>query len=195
MCGIAAHFVGHGKRVQHVLLALRRMKAAHGGKEIAEAIVSTLSSYGITENLGVFVADNAETNDVAWKAVLAELHPHRDPKESRSRCLGHIINLAAKAFLFGDSVDAFEATVDQVNDLTPQDSNIMRNAQKAWRKQGPLGKLHNIIVFIRASPERQEAFRRNVVGDSNDSKYSLSNFRDLPRDRQPYLSRVWGSQS
>ena len=58
------------------------MKVAHGGKEITKAIVSTLRSYRITENLGVFVVDNVETNDVMWKAILAKLHPERDPKES-----------------------------------------------------------------------------------------------------------------
>ena len=48
MCGVAAHFVGHSKRVQHVLLALKRMKAAHGGKEMAEVIVEVLELYRIT---------------------------------------------------------------------------------------------------------------------------------------------------
>ena len=112
MCGVAAHFVGHSGRVQHVLLALRRMRAAHGGREMAEVMIGVLKDYGIRRRLGVFVADNLETNDVAWKGVINELHPGRDPKASRSRCLGHIINLAAKAFLFGNNTEAFEWIVD-----------------------------------------------------------------------------------
>ena len=126
MCGIAAHFVGHSGRAQYVLLALRRMRAAHAGGEVAEVMMGVLKPYRIARNLGVFVADNTETNNVAWKAVLAELHHVRDPKASRSRCLGRILNLAAEAFLFGDNTEAFEASIDLVSDSTPQDSNIMR---------------------------------------------------------------------
>lgn len=170
ICGIAAHFIGHQGRCQSVLLALKRMRAAHGGVEIANIIVEVLKQYDITHKLGVFVADNAEANDVAWREVLRQLHPERDPVASRSRCLGHIINLAAKSFLFGKNTDAFDAIVDSVNDSSSQDSEVMRKAQLEWRKRGPVGKVHNIITFIRASPQRKEAFRRQVVGEQSDGK-------------------------
>jgi hypothetical protein len=78
--------------------------------------------------------------------------------------------LAAKAFLLGKDTEVFEAIVDQVNDSTPRDSEVMRNAQTAWRKKGPVGKLHNIIVFIRSSPQRKESFRATVVGEAKDGK-------------------------
>ena len=29
----------------------------------------------------------------------------------------------------------------------------------AWRKKGPIGKLHNIIMFIRALTQRKELFK------------------------------------
>jgi hypothetical protein len=170
MCGVAAHFVGHQGTVQAVLLALKRMRAAHGGEEIAEVIIDTIKQYEFKDNLGVFVADNAESNDVAWRVTLARLYPQRDPVTSRSRCLGHIINLAAKAFLLGKDTEVFKAIVDQVNDSTPRDSEVIRNAQTAWRKKGPVRKLHNIIVFIRSSPQRKESFRATVVGEAKDGK-------------------------
>jgi hypothetical protein len=28
---------------------------------------------------------------------------------------------------------------------------------KAWRKLGPIGKLHNVITYIRKTPQRREA--------------------------------------
>lgn len=171
LCGVAAHFVGHQGTVQCVLLALKRMRAAHGGEEIAEVIIDTLHQYDIVDNLGVFIADNAESNDVAWRTTLAVLHPQRDSIDSRSRCLGHIINLAAKAFLLGKEVEAFEAVVDQVNDSTSRDSEVWRNAQAAWRKRGPVGKLHNIIVFIRSSSQRKESFKATVVEGSKEGEY------------------------
>ena len=119
MCGIAAHFIAHHGHVQAVLLALRRMMGAHGGEQIAEILVEVIKEYGFEARLGVYVGDNADLNDTAWKATLRILHPERDSKASRSRCLGHIINLAAKAFIFGKNVEAFEAVVDSVNDSTP----------------------------------------------------------------------------
>jgi hypothetical protein len=174
ICGIAAHFIGHQGHVQTVLLALRRMTGAHSGDQIAEIIISVVREYDFTERLGVYIGDNAESNDTAWKATLNLLHPGRDPKASRSRCLGHIINLAAKAFIFGKNVDAFEAVVDTVTDSTPWDSQIMRTAQDEWRKRGALGKIHNIIVFIRISPQRREAFKKITIGDMNDGKFPLN---------------------
>jgi hypothetical protein len=173
MCGIAAHFIGHHGHIQNVLLALRRMTGAHGGEQIAEIIVSVVIEYDFAERLGVYIGDNAESNDTAWKATLNILHPERDPKASRSRCLGHIINLAAKAFIFGKNVEAFEAAVDLVHDSTPWDSQAMRTAQNEWRKRGALGKIHNIIVFIRISSQRREAFKKITVDEIGDGKQPL----------------------
>ena len=84
--------------------------------------------------------------------VLSVLHLDHDPKASRSCYLGHIINLATKAFIFDKNVAAFEAVIDAVNDATPQDSPAMRVTQNEWRKRGALEKLHNVVVFIRVSP-------------------------------------------
>ena len=173
MCGVAAHFIGHQGHVQTVLLALRRMMGAHGGEQIAEIIIEVILEFGFRKRLGVYVGDNAESNDTAWKTVLSVLHPDRDPRASRSRCLGHIINLAAKAFIFGKNVAAFEAVVDAVNDATPQDSPAMRATQNEWRKRGALGKLHNVVVFIRVSPQRREAFRKITVDELSDRKFIL----------------------
>ena len=170
MCGVAAHFIGHQGYVQSVLLALKRMTGAHGGEQVAEVLVSVITDFEFVDNLGCYIGDNADSNDTAWKATLAILHPDRDPVASRSRCLGHIINLAAKAFIFGKNVDAFEAVAEAVNDSTPWDAPAMRTAQDAWRKKGALGKVHNIVVFIRISPQRREAFKKIHVGDISDGK-------------------------
>ena len=64
-------------------------------------IIEVVNEYDFVEKLGVYVGDNAESNDTAWKESLKILNPNRDSKTSRSRCLGHIINLATKAFIFG----------------------------------------------------------------------------------------------
>ena len=70
---------------------------AHGGEQIAETLVAVVMEYDFAERLGVYTGGNADSNDTAWKVTLSVLHTDRGPKASRSRCLGHIINLAAKA--------------------------------------------------------------------------------------------------
>ena len=47
MCGVTAYFVGHQGQIQNVLLALKRMKAAYGGKQITEVIITVLQDYKI----------------------------------------------------------------------------------------------------------------------------------------------------
>ena len=117
------------------------------------------------------MGDNADSNDTAIKAIMREVDPRvRDIAPYRSRCLGHIINLAAKAFLFGKDSDAFEAIAELVDDKTSMDSPVMRDTQAAWHKKGSIGKLHNVVVFIRSSPIRREAFLRVVVGGKSNGK-------------------------
>ncbi|EGX88196.1 hypothetical protein CCM_09332 [Cordyceps militaris CM01] len=40
--------------------------------------------------------------------------------------------------------------------IKPSESDILK-----WRKAGPLGKLHSIVVFIRCSPQRIQRFKEN----------------------------------
>ena len=71
------------------------------------------------------------------------------------RCFGHILNLVAKSFLYRDDADAFELDGDHIEQLDDQE-----RALRHWRRKGPVGKLHNIVKFIRASPQRIEAFKK-----------------------------------
>lgn len=167
--GIMAHFVIRRKtelfdlRNQTALLALRRVEDKHSGEQMGKIIVEILREYEIVEALGVFVADNAESNNTAIKHVLSVLDPScKDPNTRRSRCIAHIINLAAKAFLFGSDTRAFE------HDIEGEEENInsdrLKVTQTAWRKKGALGKLHNIVMYVRASVQRREAFENIKIG-------------------------------
>jgi hypothetical protein len=46
----------------------------------------------------------------------------------------------------------------------------MKKAQDAWRKKGPAGKMHNIVTYVRSSPQRKEAFKKTVVNEKGDSE-------------------------
>jgi hypothetical protein len=55
------------------------------------------------------MADNAITNDTAIRVILTYfLLKLEDPDSRRVRYFSYIINLAAKAFLFGKDADAFD---------------------------------------------------------------------------------------
>ena len=149
---------------QSVLIGMKRMVTRYEGKLIGKVITLVLELYGIGPlNLGIFMADNAGTNDLAIEEVLRVLRPRVMVLEVRGRCIAHIINLVAKAYLFGKDVEAFSIIADVLDESNP-DEDAMRVAQTHWRKKEAVGKLHNVVVFIRASPKRREWFKQ-VVDD------------------------------
>ena len=104
---------------------MKRILGAHSGENIAEVILPVLQDFKITSNIGVFVADNVDTNDVAIKAILRILRPDLTIRNRRARCLGHIINLAAKAIIFGKDTTAFDDAIEsQLMSRNP--SNLIR---------------------------------------------------------------------
>jgi hypothetical protein len=81
-----------------------------------------------------------------------------DPVFRRLRCNGHIINLSAQSFLFPNIKDVDEE--EALNQITGQLPKEFNNAQmQEWRQKGPLGKIHNISVFITLSTQRIETFK------------------------------------
>jgi hypothetical protein len=80
-------------------------------------------------------------------------------RRRRLRCLGHVINLAAQAFLFGKKS---QETLDEL-DLAYRRHDFEAMA-KVWRKQGVLRRLHNIIRYIRMTPQRRAESRKTVIG-------------------------------
>ena len=135
------------------LLGLRRVKGSHSGENTAERVVAVVGDYEIESRLGYFVLDNADTNDTCVAAVLGTIRPDLQPKEGRLRCLGHIINLAAKALLFGTDAEAFELEVLGAEALEEEIKEL-----DLWRRKGPVGKLHNVVKFILKTPQRREEF-------------------------------------
>ncbi len=67
--------------------------------------------------------------------------------------MGYIINLIAKAFIFCNKSETFEADI-----AIAKNTNNLKASRRLWRKQGAIGKLHNLIRFIRASSQREAKF-------------------------------------
>ena len=109
MVGIIGHWFD-GQIVQTTLLGLHRIRGSRPGENIAESVIAIIQDYDLTKRLRYFVLDNADTNDTNdtyVATVLATLCPDLRVKQRRLRCLGHIIDLAAQALLFGDYAEAF----------------------------------------------------------------------------------------
>ena len=173
MCGVAAYFIEHQKHIQTILFTLRRIIGAYRGKQIAKIIIKVILEFGFRKRLSIYINNNAKSNDTIQKTVLNILHLDRDLKASHSHYLGHIINLATKAFIFGKNIATFKVVIDTVNNVTPQDSPTIRATQNEWRKRKALEKLYNVIIFIQVLSQRRKAFRKITVNKLSDYKFIL----------------------
>jgi hypothetical protein len=159
MIGVVAHFVDSAGDVRSVRLALQRLLGEHSGANMAASLVGLFKSFGIDNKVGYFMCDNASSNDTCIEAMLLLLPSWcNDKAQVRLRCVGHIFNLVASAILFGQDDEAQE-------DLFDEYPNNLNAVLLEWRKKGPIGKLHNVIRYIRSSPQRIaefESFQRDV---------------------------------
>lgn len=148
LMGVVAHYLdGKLWRNQSRLIALRKIDGAHSGENMAAYLSDVVNEYEIIDKIGVFTLDNAESNDSCLHTFLRTSDPtvtDEAIKAHRIRCFGHVVNLAAKAFLFGNNAEAFEQehVVNVALDHQAQE-------REAWRKYGAVGKLHNLATFIR----------------------------------------------
>jgi hypothetical protein len=62
----------------------------------------------------------------------------------RLRCAGHVLNLVAREILFGKDPDALQEEIQQAKEELKD--------LELWRKKGPIGKLHNIVKYLREAP-------------------------------------------
>jgi hypothetical protein len=148
--GVVAHFVNCNYESVTRLIGLPKLPN-HGktGVEQASVLLPLLQRFSITSaNLGYFVLDNASNNDT----TLVELGRCMgfDPKEKRLRCIGHILNLIAEQYLFGQDASAFEKEFKEAGPKV---------RRQLWRSRRVLGKLHNLVAHVMASGKRTELFQ------------------------------------
>jgi hypothetical protein len=70
-------------------------------------MLPVLEEYKIGSKLDVFITDNTDSNDTVIRVMLQALRLDLNIIDCRSRCLSHIINLAAKALLFNKETSVF----------------------------------------------------------------------------------------
>lgn len=125
---------------------------------------------------------------------------HWEPKTRRIRCHGHVINLASQAFIFVPDKETIDAVVDEVRrgsdasggddadaDLNSDEEDegedeenklaavSKKKKSRSWKDIGPLGKLHAIVAYMRASEllynEFLDAAGRTIPMD-NDTRWN-----------------------
>ncbi|KAG9516583.1 MAG: Uncharacterized protein AUREO_060260 [Aureobasidium pullulans] len=151
-CGIHIHFLYKGK-YKSLLLALPRQVGTHSGVNIAAGIMEVFNSFRITsDRIGYFVSDNAHPNNTCMEELAIRLEFSYD--ERRLRCAGHIINLIAEVMLRGQDKKAVEPEDDSSVDADAD--AVALKVLQMFRKRGPPGKLHNVIVWICRSSTNRE---------------------------------------
>ncbi|EKG09371.1 Ribonuclease H-like protein [Macrophomina phaseolina MS6] len=149
-------------------------------------LLETIRYFNVAGNIGYFTSDNSTANDTCMRALSTALANEYgvgfDPIERRVRCGGHIINLCLQAFLFASSKEALNAAIEETDgnanttvveslqaQLRQKNSKGKQRKvpedQSGWRSMGPLGKLHNIAVYIRSSTVHSDAWER-LAGDA-----------------------------
>ncbi len=159
---IVAHFLARSYRHLNILLSIKRHKGAHNGEKISSSIIPVLDEWGIISQIGATISDNASANNTCVDAIIRSVRPDIASHERgffRLRCYGHILNLVAKAFLFGADDEALLSELEK-RDLNKDLSAEERDILDRWRRTGPVGKLQNIVKFIRASPQRRELLQK-----------------------------------
>ncbi|KAK5996238.1 Putative AC transposase-like protein [Cladobotryum mycophilum] len=149
--GITCCYLDPAFHLQKLVLGLPELRDSHTGANIANEIANILDEYDINDKIGYFSLDNASNNDTAMASLATKYEWTDKGSDRRIRCFGHILNLAVKAFLFGNDSDKF-------NDDIPESEVFEEEAHTLWLKTGPVGKLHNLVTWIRRSDSLTQSF-------------------------------------
>jgi hypothetical protein len=179
---VHAQWVDKTYKPRKALLGLPNLRRSHAGTAMTPHVMKIIRQYHLAHRIGYFTGDNDTKNDTCLRQLAVELSREYDltidPVSSRTRCAGHIINLSLQAFLLATSEHtlqaAIEAAQDEANDITAADAlhdqiraatdqknhdrRKKRHDTAGWRSIGPMGKLHNIAVFIRNSTIHNDAW-------------------------------------
>ena len=168
MMGITAHWTSCNYTAESVILALREIPGEHTGQNISIIVLEVAKEFGIHDQLGYFMMDGASNNDttIEWldKRIREEGGVGFDPKERRLRCFGDIQNRVVRKLLFANKAKELERSMDEQEaakesaKARKEKVNWMEIESAKWRSLGAVGKLHNIVKWVRLKPHRHSAF-------------------------------------
>ncbi|EFZ03427.2 restless-like transposase [Metarhizium robertsii ARSEF 23] len=126
-----------------IAIGVPEMSARHSGANIAAQVLEVIDEHGIRDKI----------DDIGKNLGF-------DGRRRRGRCFGHILNLSAKALMFGKSVHAFEKRLRGEAMLTETEYEL-------WQKRGPVGKIHIIVTEIHRSDRLTYMLRDLQLDDIN----------------------------
>jgi hypothetical protein len=167
MIAITAHWTSSNYTIQTTLLAIREVPGEHTGENISKTVYTIAKEYDIVEKLGYFMMNGAYNNDTTIRHLDRRIREGGgvgfDEKERRLRCFAHIMNRVVKKLLFGNKAEALETQPDDESLQSADKSREDRESSIRWRVLGAIGKLHNIVKWIRCSPQRRERFLNQPI--------------------------------
>jgi hypothetical protein len=96
---VVVHFIDIRGKVWQFLLGPLHHHESHSGHNIAETFAAIVYQYNIQDRVGYFTTDNASNNDTCMIFLGDEFD--FDHAVRRVRCVGHVLNLVAKAIMIG----------------------------------------------------------------------------------------------
>ena len=114
--GIVAFWCTTEGKVRRALLGMRELKGRHEGINIAACVRGVLLEYGIADQIGHYILDNASNNNTAVESLEAASRRPEFNGSTRLRCLGHIINLVVK-HLYSTETEGKPSAVGKITEL------------------------------------------------------------------------------
>ena len=108
---IIAYFLDAKKELHIIVFSVWNIHGNHGGKNQAKAIIPVINKYALKEKLGYFITNKAFSNNICIATITDLIWPNFDLRERRLWYMEHIINLIAKAFIFGNKSKTFKADI------------------------------------------------------------------------------------
>jgi hypothetical protein len=157
MIAVVAHWMAENYEVKSALLAIREVHGEHTGKNIAEVVYPVMKEYDIHNGFGFYIGDNATNNDKSLRFLDQFLRNDGyygfDIDQCRLRCFTHEMQLTTKALLFGLKAKELEEYPVKAG-VTEEEKH--EYVKKKWTSFSAVGKLHNVVKYIRGSPQQRE---------------------------------------
>ncbi|KNB04833.1 hypothetical protein FOXG_19422 [Fusarium oxysporum f. sp. lycopersici 4287] len=157
---VMAHFLDRQGKHQSRLLALRRQLGCHSGENLAVTLGQVVREWKIEDRVGTVISDNASSNDTCLLNFYGDLDA-----EMSLDFQTNSLNPEDK----GDS-QIFQQAESQVFNFLGRHEDDLRH----WREKGLVGKLHNVVKFIRSSPQRSELFKKISRENDEAQEYLLA---------------------
>jgi hypothetical protein len=155
---ITGYFIDVDWVYREVLLGFKPLHGAHTGANLSGVLLQTLNNHGIQDRIFGLTTDNASNNKTLLDSLQQALS--NDVNIIRIPCLAHVIQLSLNQLL--DRIKAVPLNDTTETKWTDRQSTLAKaNAQHQTREISyTLNKVRYLAVYIRASPQRREAFNK-----------------------------------